>query len=35
MNLQQKVKNKNIKEVYIGKNEFKRGYQSRNNLVND
>jgi hypothetical protein len=28
-------KNKNIKDVYRGINEFKRGYQPRNNLVKD
>jgi hypothetical protein len=26
-------KNKNIRDLYRGKNEFKRGYQSRSNLV--
>jgi uncharacterized protein YaaR (DUF327 family) len=28
-------KNKNIRDRYIGINEFKRGYQPRNNLVKD
>jgi hypothetical protein len=28
-------KNKNIKNLYRGRNEFKRGYQPRNNLVKD
>jgi hypothetical protein len=28
-------KNKNIRDLYRGINEFKRGYQSRNNLVKD
>jgi hypothetical protein len=28
-------KNKNIRELYRGINEFKRGYQSRSNLVKD
>jgi hypothetical protein len=28
-------KNKNIKDLYRGINEFKRGYQPRNNLVKD
>jgi hypothetical protein len=28
-------KNKNIRELYRGINEFKRGYQLRNNLVKD
>jgi hypothetical protein len=28
-------KNKNIKELYRGMDEFKRGYQTRNNLVKD
>jgi hypothetical protein len=26
-------KNKNIRDLYRGKNEFKRGYQHRSNLV--
>jgi hypothetical protein len=28
-------KNKNIRDLYRGINEFKRGYQPRNNLVKD
>jgi hypothetical protein len=28
-------KNKNIRDLYRGINEFKRGYQPRNNLVED
>jgi hypothetical protein len=28
-------KNKNIRDLYRGINEFKKGYQPRNNLVND
>jgi hypothetical protein len=28
-------KNKNIRDLYKGMNEFKRGYQSRSNLVKD
>jgi hypothetical protein len=28
-------KNKNIGELYIGINEFEKGYQPRNNLVKD
>jgi hypothetical protein len=28
-------KNKNIRDLYREINEFKRGYQPRNNLVND
>jgi hypothetical protein len=28
-------KNKNIRELYRGINEFKRGYQPRSNLVRD
>jgi hypothetical protein len=28
-------KNKNIRDLYRGKNEFKMGYQPRNNLVKD
>jgi hypothetical protein len=28
-------KNKNIRDLFRGVNEFKRGYQSRNNLVKD
>jgi hypothetical protein len=28
-------KNKNIRDLYRGRNEFKRGYQARNNLVKD
>jgi hypothetical protein len=28
-------KNKNIRDLYRGINGFKRGYQPRNNLVND
>jgi hypothetical protein len=28
-------KNKNIRDMYRGINEFKRGYQPRNNLVKD
>jgi hypothetical protein len=28
-------KNKNIRDLYMGINEFKRGYQPRNNLVKD
>jgi hypothetical protein len=28
-------KNKNIRDLYRGMNEFKRGYQPRNNLVKD
>jgi hypothetical protein len=28
-------KNKNIRDLYRGINEFKRGYQQRNNLVKD
>jgi Fe-S cluster assembly ATPase SufC len=28
-------KNKNIRDLHKGINEFKRGYQSRNNLVED
>jgi hypothetical protein len=28
-------KNKNIRDLYIGINEFERGYQHRNNLVKD
>jgi hypothetical protein len=28
-------KNKNIRELYRGINEFKRGYQTRSNLVKD
>jgi hypothetical protein len=28
-------KNKNIRDLYRGVNEFKRGYQLRNNLVQD
>jgi hypothetical protein len=28
-------KNKNISDLYRGINEFKRGYQPRNNLVKD
>jgi prefoldin subunit 5 len=30
-----KNKNKNIRDLYRGINEFKRGYQPRNNLVKD
>jgi hypothetical protein len=30
-----KSKNKNIRDLYRGINEFKRGYQPRNNLVKD
>jgi hypothetical protein len=29
------TKNKNIRDLYRGINEFKRGYQPRNNLVKD
>jgi hypothetical protein len=29
------VKNKNIRDMDRGINEFRRGYQPRNNLVND
>jgi hypothetical protein len=28
-------KNKNIRDLYRGKNEFQRGHQTRNNLVKD
>jgi flagellar basal body rod protein FlgC len=28
-------KNKNIRDLYRGTNDFKRGYQPRSNLVND
>jgi hypothetical protein len=28
-------KNKNIRDLYSGINEFKRGYQSRSNLLKD
>jgi hypothetical protein len=28
-------KNKNIRDLYRGINEFKRGYQPRNNSMND
>jgi hypothetical protein len=28
-------KNKNIRDLYTGINEFKRGYQPRSNIVND
>jgi hypothetical protein len=28
-------KNKNIRDLYRGINEFKRGYQPRNNIVNN
>jgi hypothetical protein len=28
-------KNKNIRDIYTGINEFKKGYQPRNNLVKD
>jgi hypothetical protein len=30
-----KRKNKNIRDLYRGINEFNRGYQQRNNLVKD
>jgi hypothetical protein len=30
-----KSKNKNIRDLYRGINEFKRGYQPRSNLVKD
>jgi hypothetical protein len=30
-----KSKNKNIRDLYRGINEFKRGYQPQNNLVMD
>jgi hypothetical protein len=30
-----KSKNKNIRDLYSGINEFKRGYQPKNNLVKD
>jgi hypothetical protein len=29
------IKNKNIRDLYRGINEFKRGYQPRSNLVKD
>jgi hypothetical protein len=29
------VKSKNIRDLYRGINEFKRGYQPRNNIVKD
>jgi hypothetical protein len=28
-----KCKNKNVRDLYRGRNEFKMGYQTRNNLV--
>jgi hypothetical protein len=28
-------KNKNIRDLFTGINEFKRGYQTRNNIVKD
>jgi hypothetical protein len=33
--LEQNNKNKNIRDLYMGINEFKKGYQSRTNLVKD
>jgi hypothetical protein len=33
--LEMNSKNKNIRDLYRGINEFKRGYQPRNNLVKD
>jgi hypothetical protein len=33
--LETKRKNKNIRELYRGINEFKKGYQSRTNTVKD
>jgi hypothetical protein len=33
--LEMNSKNKNIRDLYSGMNEFKRGYQLRNNLVKD
>jgi hypothetical protein len=33
--LETKIKNKNIRDLYGGINEFKRGYQLRNNLLKD
>jgi hypothetical protein len=33
--LESNSKNKNIRDLYRGKNEFKKGYQPRTNLVKD
>jgi hypothetical protein len=33
--LETNSKNKNIRDLYRGINEFKRGYQSRSNFVKD
>jgi hypothetical protein len=33
--LETNSKNRNIRDLYRGINEFKRGYQPRNNLVKD
>jgi hypothetical protein len=33
--LESNSKNKNIRDLYRGKNKFKKGYQPRTNLVND
>jgi hypothetical protein len=35
MNLKGNSKNKNIRDLYRGINEFKRGYQSRSNVMKD
>jgi hypothetical protein len=35
MSLQRTVRNTNIRDLYRGIHEFKRGYQPRNNLVKD
>jgi hypothetical protein len=33
--LESNSKNKNIRDLYRGRNEFKKGYQPRTNLIND
>jgi hypothetical protein len=35
MNLQRRVRNKNIRDLYKRINEFQSGYQSRSNIVKD